>query len=385
MKKIAAFALLGALVSWSAAAQMSAGWTPDLIPTPAVSCSAVCTTPFVSTQGAAVVSVQATGSATGMTFSFQGTNDGGATWQTLPGVVMGATTAAVVSASADGIWIVPVAGFQRMRVNLTAISGGTETFTLEATTRPNQAAMMAVMTLAAGGTVAANQGTASASESWLVNLNKIAGAALTLGQKVMATSIPVVLPSDQSALNVLLQTGSAIAGRLGTDLTTPGTTNLVSAGLAQQVASDPTVQNASYVSGNCIGGFNAVTVTANNGQSGFVINFRVISIGGSVPAVTLYLFDSNPSASTCTDKSTFTLNSADVDKMLVTPLAATLAVPIGTTTSFAAFDFPSARPFIAGGATNSGVKTIYYALVSGSTFTPAATTDIHTRVGVLLN
>lgn len=184
----------------------------------------------------------------------------------------------------------------------------------------------------------------------------------------------------------VLGAGTALIGKAGIDQTTPGTTNLVSAGFSQQVASDPTVQNASYSSGNSIGGIQAVTVTANNGQSGFVTNFRVVSVGGIVPALTLYLFDANPSASTCTDKTAFTLNSADIDKLIyVSPTAITMAAPTGTTSTVASFDLTPPRPFIAGGSTASGVKTIYYCVVDGTTVTPGSTTDIHTRVGVVLN
>ena len=41
--------------------------------------------------------------------------------------------------------------------------------------------------------------------------------------------------------------------------------------------------------------------------------------------------------------------------------------------------------FTSGGSAASGVKTIYYAIVTGSIFTPASTTDLHTSTGVVLN
>lgn len=208
--------------------------------------------------------------------------------------------------------------------------------------------------------------------------------ALGAGTSIIGT-VAIDQTTPGTTNGVQINAGSAIIGNVGVDQTTPGTTNLVAAGFGQQVASTPTVQNASYVSGNCLGGFNAVTLTVNNGQSGFVTNFRVASVGGSIPAVTIYLFSANPSASTCTDKSTFTLNSADIDKIIVSPVTVTLAAPTGTTVTFGAADFTPPRPFIAGGSTGSGVKTIYYALVSGTTFTPASTSDIHVRVGAVLN
>lgn len=163
---------------------------------------------------------------------------------------------------------------------------------------------------------------------------------------------------------------------------TPGSS---SSGFSWQIADTPTVQAAAYASGNCIGGFRPVTVTLNNGQPGLVVNFRISSISGQIPAITIYLFDANPAGSTCTDKSTFTLAAADVDKLLAAPSAITLAAPTGTTVTMAENAFTPPRPFISGGSTGSGVKTIYYGLVSGSVFTPGSTTDIHTRVGIELN
>jgi hypothetical protein len=61
------------------------------------------------------------------------------------------------------------------------------------------------------------------------SLNEINGTALSLGQVAMASSLPVVIASNQSSIPVAatLQAGSAIAGKVGIDQTTPGTTNLV--------------------------------------------------------------------------------------------------------------------------------------------------------------
>lgn len=152
-------------------------------------------------------------------------------------------------------------------------------------------------------------------------------------------------------------------------------------GFSQSVSLIPTVQNAAYASGNCIGGFNAVTVAQTAGQSGFVTNVRLTSIGGLTTGMTVYLFDANPSASTCTDKGTFTLATADVDKLIAEPFAITPAAPTGTTSSFGS-QANMGRPFVAGGATTSNVKTVYVALVANGAMTPASATDIHVRLGL---
>jgi hypothetical protein len=59
------------------------------------------------------------------------------------------------------------------------------------------------------GTVTANQGTANATP-WNENVAQWGGVATSLGQKVMASSVPVVIASDQSAIPVTFSTGTQI-------------------------------------------------------------------------------------------------------------------------------------------------------------------------------
>jgi hypothetical protein len=56
------------------------------------------------------------------------------------------------------------------------------------------------------------------------------GLPTSLGQKTMANSTSVAIASDQSSVPVTLQAGSALAGKVGLDQTTPGTTNAVAIG-----------------------------------------------------------------------------------------------------------------------------------------------------------
>lgn len=224
--------------------------------------------------------------------------------------------------------------------------------------------------------------TACATDTSSCNFNQLLQR---LAQRLTTINATLNSPMQATGGTVGLAAGTAVVGKVGIDQTTPGTTNLVSAGFAQQVADTPTVTASAYASGNCIGGFRSVTVTVNNGQSGLVSSFRVVSAGGSTPTVWVYLFGSNPSSSTCTDKGTFTLATADIDKMIASPTATTLTVPIGATAAVGSVDYTPPRSFVAGGSTGSGVQTIYYALVSASVFTPSSTSDIHTRVGVVLN
>jgi hypothetical protein len=57
------------------------------------------------------------------------------------------------------------------------------------------------------GTVTANQGTANATP-WNENVAQWGGVATSLGQKVMASSVPVVIASDQSPINVVIDGGT---------------------------------------------------------------------------------------------------------------------------------------------------------------------------------
>lgn len=90
----------------------------------------------VSAQGSGSVGIIATGSGAGLTFGFQGSVDG-TNYVTIPCVVP-STGAIVTTASANGTWTCQAAGYQNVRVNLTAISSGTETFTLNASAGSNQ-------------------------------------------------------------------------------------------------------------------------------------------------------------------------------------------------------------------------------------------------------
>lgn len=73
------------------------------------------------------------------------------------------------------------------------------------------------------GTVTANQGGAP----WSSNITQIGGSALTLGQKVSASSIPIVIASDQSDIGVTQSTSPwIVAGNKTNNNAVPGATNL---------------------------------------------------------------------------------------------------------------------------------------------------------------
>ncbi len=90
----------------------------------------------VSAQGAGSVGIIVTGTGSGLTFTFQGSVDG-TNYVTIPCVVP-STGAIATGGTANGTWTCQAAGYQNVRVNLSAISGGTFTATLNASAGSNQ-------------------------------------------------------------------------------------------------------------------------------------------------------------------------------------------------------------------------------------------------------
>lgn len=197
--------------------------------------------------------------------------------------------------------------------------------------------------------------------------------------------IPVgTQPSSGSAWGPLPVTGTISSGTITISSSTLSPVNSFT-GNSAQVTSNPTIKASGYSAGNCIGGFNAVTVTDNNGQSGYITNVRFTSNGGTLYNIQFYAFDSQPSASTCIDKSTFTLSSTDLSKIIATG-SVVFATPTGVTSpSLASLDFTPPRPFVAGGSSSSGLKTIYYGMQVTSAITPSSTNGIQLRFGVARN
>lgn len=148
-----------------------------------------------------------------------------------------------------------------------------------------------------------------------------------------------------------------------------------SGGFDMSIASTPTVQNAAYSSGNAIGGLQTIAFFRTIQQpTGILNNISVASKGGSTTAMTLYIFEANPTGSTCTDKSAFALAAADVAKLVTTiPVVLTPAVVgAGATVTFASQQLPlSVRNSETAVALN-----FYVCAVVGGSVTPASTTDL---------
>lgn len=110
------------------------------------------------------------------------------------------------------------------------------------------------------------------------------GAAALIGQKVSASSLPVVLASDQSSIPVAatLQAGAAIVGKVTTDQTTHGTTDLVAADITK-------VGGAAVVTGTGAGGAGVPRVTVSNdstvtANAGTNLNTSALALGSQLPS-----------------------------------------------------------------------------------------------------
>lgn len=138
------------------------------------------------------------------------------------------------------------------------------------------------------------------------------------------------------------------------------------------------VRAAAYTTGQCIGGFRSLAVTTGNSVHGLVQTFSVDAIAAITPTLGLYLFNDNPSASTCdATTGTFTLAAADRGKRIFTPQVFTLQTGPGTTNTFGGLQ-NLAWPFVEGGGSNK----IWYALVAMSNVTFASTDAIQPRIAV---
>lgn len=138
----------------------------------------------------------------------------------------------------------------------------------------------------------------------------------------------------------------------------------------------PGVQNAAYVASNAIGGLRTIRLPAvsNTTYSGFFLAATVQSQGGSTTAMTLYIFDSNPTGTTCTDKSAFSLAAADVSKLVTPGFTITPGAQQGVTQTGASVSFAPPVGFRNSDSPRLGV--FYVCAVMNAGVTPASTTDL---------
>lgn len=86
---------------------------------------------------------------------------------------------------------------------------------------------------------------------------------------------------------------------------------------SQFIALAPTVTATAYASGECIGGKLTLTnALPAESRSGFLTGVSITSLSAINAQMSLILFDSDPTATTITDKAAFTCAAADMPRVI---------------------------------------------------------------------
>ena len=95
--------------------------------------------------------------------------------------------------------------------------------------------------------------------------------------------------------------------------------------------------------------------------------------------MTVFAFDSNPASSTCSDKSAYTVNVADISK-LIPGFPVVLTPAIAQSMAETAASAQLASPVKNQDGTPA--TSIFVCVVANATVTPASTTDLFFKFGV---
>lgn len=149
-------------------------------------------------------------------------------------------------------------------------------------------------------------------------------------------------------------------------------------GVDQSVSIVPVLQTASYSSGNAMGGLQSVNFFRSDANpTGIFDNFFIASQGGATTTLTIYIFDTQPSATACVDKQAINLATTDVSKLAMAPFTLTPAVVgVGTTVSNAQ---QNQTISIRNHDTTPTVK-VYVCIGAGGSVTPGTTTDLVAKI-----
>lgn len=152
--------------------------------------------------------------------------------------------------------------------------------------------------------------------------------------------------------------------------------SLLTGGSNAIISNTPVVQNAAYSASNAIGGWQQIAAFRTTSRPSGVLDYvGVVSKGGSTTGITLYGFTKSSANlnSTCTDKSAFSLNAADVSALIPGfPVVLTPATTQGTTMSSAA---QSIVVSVKNSDATASQNLSFCAVVNGSV-TPASVSDL---------
>jgi len=311
----------------------------------------------IAAGGASGANIGATGSAVPASINYNGLNNGGtaigeigdATGRPIVAMNSGAcATGCIVDlATAQGGAIAGIKGTLAMG----SVTTSAPTYTNAQTSPLNlDTAGNLRVNVAAGSTgnacATVNTGSAVPAPACFIGGGAAAGAGNLTGATVKAGST-VAAPTDTGLGLAPLPTGN-------------------------NTAATPTVTAAAYTTNQCIGGFQALTLSTAATR---IATFSISSKTGLTGNKIVFFFNANPTSSTCTDHGAFTLNTADLSKQMnmgglnIAPQTQAGQTPTGATASL---DFPIPQ----GGA-------VWVAVVEGTTGeTLGSTSEFVENVGV---
>lgn len=255
---------------------------------------------------------------------------------------------------------------QAIQTSVASIATNTTGVSTSSKQDTGNASLSSIATNTSGSATAANQATANTSLGTIAtNSGTQATAAnqATINTSIGTTNTDIGAPGSTVCAT---DTGSCNTNALLQRVLQKLTTNSNVGGYNFFVTDQPGLTAGAYASGNCVGGLQTISVARTTGGSGILSRVTAMfkTTTALTPTIQFYFFSSNPSGSTCTDKSTFTIAAADVNKLMGT-FSLTFAAPTGTTLTEAEIN-GLAMHFVTSGNTN-----IYLMMASGSAFTPA--------------
>lgn len=151
----------------------------------------------------------------------------------------------------------------------------------------------------------------------------------------------------------------------------------LSGGYEFNASATPTVQNASYSAGQSLGGLQTISIGATNSLTGILTQIQLSSKGGSVVASVIYVWQKNPTGTTCTDRANFVASATDNQALIVQPQLLTPSVVLSAQDTFT---YAAATNLIAPFANGSTNTSLYVCIVANGTVTPGTTSDLRVNI-----
>jgi hypothetical protein len=197
--------------------------------------------------------------------------------------------------------------------------------------------------------------------------------ALTKGQLTLTGAVNETAPGTDTASSGLNGRLQRIAQRL-TDLITAVGGYLTVRGYGFDVAVTPTVTNGAYSAGDIMGALMTFTVARANDEPVIITGAQVSCKADVKPALTLVLFNADPSSTTKTDNAAWSLNAADAFKVIGSIPFGSVWTDHGTPNTIRADNLGIVAKPVSGG------QAIYGILIDATGVTLTSTSDIQVRL-----